>query len=239
MLLNILALVLLISLTIISYILVKKGFAENTKFLKSVAVFLFTYKTIEIVFGIILGDLTKYPIEYSTIFYFFFSLVIISKNKKLLGAATTGAFISGTGYLVFLVFNINNMVESHRSIGHLPGFMIGMLSHSILYVLSIMYMTTNEFNYKKEIVRINLIAILIGIHAGIMNQFIDYDSLTVFINVLIYGDALPFFKKNLFLKILYFPFILLLYNLAIFGFYKLNALFVKRYEEQEIQTAAT
>ena len=49
-----------------------------------------------------------------------------------------------------------------------------MLSHSILFFLSVMMMVKYKFDYKKEVLLVNLTAIIIVIHALIMSNFIDF-----------------------------------------------------------------
>ncbi|WP_162140075.1 hypothetical protein [Haploplasma axanthum] len=237
MILNVLALTLLILLTIISFYMIKKDYLSNEKILKGIALFLLIYKSIDVLSGMVVGKYTKYPVEFSAVFYFFFPIVILTNKKELLGAATTGAFISGLGYLVTLVFNINNMVNTHKALNIMPGFILGMLSHSILYFLSVLYMTKYKFNYRDEVLKINIITFIIAIHALFMANFIDYEGTYRFIYLLLSADAIPFFQSSIVLMIIYYPFVLIIYNLAIIFFYRVNKFLYNSYNQKKIYGA--
>lgn len=237
MLLRLLALILLVTVLFITYLSLKYKLYNNTKVINGLAIFIIAYKLIEILYGIIINhNWAKYPVEYSTIFYFFFPLVILLKNKKLLGAASTGAFVSGGGYLVSLVFTIPGMVETQKAINNMPGFLIGMLSHSILFYLSVLLMSKNKFDYKKEINILNLITILIAVHAAIMATFIDFEDYYLLILLITSGNLIPFFKQGFVMMSIYFIMLFTLYNAVVWLVYKLNDYLYNKYKVSSLNT---
>lgn len=236
MIFHILAFLLFIFMMGISYYSIKKQYFNNEQLIKYLAIFLLGYKAIELGVGMfVLGNWAKYPVEYSTIFYFFFPIIILTNVKRLRGPATTGAFISGLGYLITLIFNINNMIETQSAINNMHGFLIGMLSHSILFYLSIMMMTKYKFEYKKEVLWTNVIAIIILVHAAIMGTFIDFTEYYLFVYLLNSGALFPFLQnKGPFIFFFNFVFIAIIYNAVIIGFYKLNDALHTKFNPVEI-----
>lgn len=227
MLYHILAFLLFIGMIVISYLSLKIEDKKLNILIKILALFLLLYKTIELSYGIFIKENpAKYPVEFSTIFYFLFSVVLLTDNKKLLGVSSIGALLSGLGYLITLIFNINNMIELQSSINNMPGFLLGALSHSILFYLSFIMLSKYKFDYKKEILGVNLIAIGIAIHAHLMGLIIDFDDYYLFIYLVnsakFTGSLESFFTTNFITMSLYFIMAWIIYNIVIFGIYKMN-----------------
>ena len=65
------------------------------------------------------GNWAKYPVEYSIIFYFLFSILFLFKKFM-----DQHPLVFGFSYLLTLIFNINNMIETQTAINNLPGFFI-------------------------------------------------------------------------------------------------------------------
>lgn len=228
MIFHILALLLFIFMIGISIFSIKRNYQNNNKLITILASFLLLYKVIELSYGIFIkGNPAKYPVEYSTIYYFFFPLVLLTNSKRLMGLGTTGAFISGLAYLVSLIFNINNMIETQSAINNMPGFLIGMLSHSILFYLAILIMKKEKFNYKKEVLLINLFTTGIALHAYFIGTIIDFSEYYLFIYLVITaelaGPLASFFQTNFLTMVLYFIVAYGIYNACIVLFYKVNS----------------
>lgn len=235
MIYHILALLLFLFMIGLSYCSLKKKIFNNDLLINLLAIFLISYKAIELfVEVVVLKHYGRYPVEYSTIFYFFFPIVILFRGKILYGSASTGAFISGLGYLITIIFNISNMLEMQIAINNLHGFLIGMLSHCILFYLSILMLARYKFNYKKEVLISNLISIVILTHAEIMANIIDFTEYNLFVYMLNNAEILPFFQnKGIVYTGIYFIIAAAVYNTIVIGFYYLNNYLYNNFQTNE------
>lgn len=241
MIYHVLALLLFIFMLGLSYVSLKNKAYNHDLLINLLAIFLISYKAIELFIEVVvLKHYGRYPVEYSTIFYFFFPIVILLRGKILYGTASTGAFISGLGYLITIIFNISNMLEMQMAINNLHGFLIGMLSHCILFYLSILMLARYKFNYKKEVLISNLISIIILTHAEIMSNIIDFTEYNLFVYMLNNADILPFFQnKGIVYTGIYFIISAMVYNIIVIGFYYLNNYFFNKNQHIEQVSLAT
>ncbi len=88
----------LLSLVIILLI----GSNLNEKSLMLLSVFIIANKGIEIFIGLVIGNLYKIPIEFSTITYFLLPIFILFKKRELIEIFAFLGFVSGIGYLSLL-----------------------------------------------------------------------------------------------------------------------------------------
>lgn len=182
---NIYTLLLSISVLVLGYFVSRTSLKFKNKILPSIAFVLLVYKIAEYSFYIINKELDKIPIEYSTLAYFLFGIVILFKIKELYPVAAFASFISGIGYLLVFIFMGSRYVEIHGFYSTLIAFN----SHSILFLASVL-LKNNTVAKPKDIKYIIIYTAIYVVYVFIVNALIDLSASYIFINLLLQGDLL-------------------------------------------------
>ena len=191
--------------------------------LKTTACALLLYKTIEYtLYGLFL-DVTKIPLEYSTLSYFIFTIAVIFHIKKMMPIASFMGFISGIGYIISFIFLADRYFDQN-------GFnvtMMAFINHSILYLGSILVMKDFSFMNitKKQILSFTAVYVMYVI---IINRYVTFPQPFIFIRMLLGGDLLIYLFGNNHISsydyLLYFLLLFILYQVVIMIFLKINHL---------------
>lgn len=211
-------LLIVIVLLTIAFFISRTSVKFKKMLLPSIAMILLVYKIAEYSYYIFNLELDKLPIEFSTLAYFLFGVVILFKIKELYPVAAFASFISGIGYLLVFIFMGDQYVVIH-------GFystVIALSSHFILLLGSVLLKNIAIVKYK-DIKYILAYTILYLIYVWIMNSLIDYSGAYLFINLLLKADLL----RNMLsttdianhIYLLYYIIIVNIYLLVIFLFF--------------------
>ncbi len=182
------------------------------------AVGLFLYKTIEYTLYGLNMQLTKIPLEFSTMSYFIFSISVIFNIKKLSSIAAFCAFVSGIGYLLSFMIIGNQYFENN-------GFQLAimaLLNHSILFLGSMLLVKQIDLS-SKEMSNILKFTLIYVFYVITMNQLIPFTQQYIFIRVLLGADLLTtLFPNHVFTSyeyLLYFLLIFMIYRILISLFF--------------------
>lgn len=182
---------------------------------------LLIYKTIEYTLYALFLDITKIPLEYSTLSYFIFSMAVVFKLKKMMPIASFMGFISGMGYLISFIFLADRYMDQN-------GFhvtMMAFINHSILFLGSLLVMNDISFHNvtRKSILTFTGIYV---IYVIVINRFVSFTQPFIFIRMLLGGDLLVYLFGNQQISsydyLLYFLILFFLYQIVIQLFLKLN-----------------
>jgi hypothetical protein len=150
-----------------------------------ICVVLFTYKSIEYGIQIASGNLSKIPVEFSAITYLLFGITFIFSIRILKPFVTFAAFISGFGYLIVFPFIFNFLV----SVNGLYTTMVALMSHSLLYVGSLLVMKL-EILPKSTRKYIMVWTFLIFIYQIGMSFIIQFENEFLLIYLILEGKAI-------------------------------------------------
>lgn len=213
-------LIVVILLLTIAFFISRTCLKFKKMLLPSIAMILLVYKIAEYSYYIINLEVDKIPIEFSTLAYFLFGIVILFKIKELYPVAAFASFISGIGYLLVFIFMGDQYI-------HIHGFystLIALSSHFILLLGSVLLKNIAIATYK-DIKYIIIYTVLYLIYVGIMNMIIDYSQSYLFINLLLKADILRNMLSTqdiaAFAYWLYYIIIVSIYLLVIFIFFKI------------------
>lgn len=213
-------LIVVILLLTIAFFISRTSLKFKKMLLPSIAMILLVYKMAEYSYYIINLEVDKIPIEFSTLAYFLFGIVILFKIKELYPVAAFASFISGIGYLLVFIFMGDQYI-------HIHGFystLIALSSHFILLLGSVLLKNIAIATYK-DIKYIIIYTVLYLIYVGIMNMIIDYSQSYLFINLLLKADLLRNMLSTqdiaAFAYWLYYIIIVSIYLLVIFIFFKI------------------
>lgn len=207
---NIYNLITVITLLVIAFFISRTSIKFKRKLLPSIAMILLVYKIAEYSFYIINLEVDKIPIEFSTLAYFLFGIVILFKIKELYPVAAFASFISGIGYLLVFIFMGDQYVVIHGFYSTL----IALSSHFILLLGSVLLKNIAIVKYK-DIKYIIIYTIFYLIYVWAMNSIIDYSGSYLFINLLLSAELL----ENMLATTDIASYIYLLYYIIIVGIY--------------------
>jgi hypothetical protein len=175
------------------------------------AISLFLYKTIEYTLYGLNMQLTKIPLEFSTMSYFIFSISVIFNIKKLSSIAAFCAFVSGIGYLLsFMIIGNQYFLNNGFQLA-----IMALLNHSILFFGSMLLVKQIDLS-SKEMSNILKFTLIYVFYVILMNQLIPFTQQYIFIRVLLGADLLTtLFPNHVFTSYEY-----LLYFLLIFTIYR-------------------
>jgi hypothetical protein len=217
---NIYNLISVIVLLSIAFFISRTSIKFKRMLLPSIAIILLVYKIAEYSYYIINLEVDKLPIEFSTLAYFLFGIVILFKIKELYAVSAFASFISGIGYLLVFIFMGDQYVEIH-------GFystVIALSSHFILLLGSVLLKNIAIVKYK-DIKYIIIYTLFYLVYVWIMNSLIDYSGSYLFINLLLKADLLRSMLSTSditnFVYLLYYIIIVSIYLLVIFIFFKI------------------
>jgi hypothetical protein len=209
------------SILALSALLIRIPRRYQNLILKTTVSALLIYKTIEYtLYGLFL-DITKIPLEYSTLSYFIFSIAVLFNLKKMMPIASFMGFISGIGYLISFIFLADRYMEQN-------GFhvtMMAFINHSILFLGSMLVMNGISFHNvtRKSILTFTGIYV---IYVIVINRFVSFTQPFIFIRMLLGGDLLVYLFGNQQISsydyLLYFLILFFLYQIVIQLFLKLN-----------------
>ncbi|BCR36660.1 hypothetical protein MPAN_015530 [Mariniplasma anaerobium] len=181
---------------------------------------LLVYKIAEYSYYIINLEVDKIPIEFSTLAYFLFGVVVLFKIKELYPVAAFASFISGIGYLLVFIFMGDQYVVIHGFYSTL----IALSSHFILLLGSVL-LKNIAIAKTKDIKYIIIYTVFYLIYVGIMNIIIDYSQSYLFINLLLKAEILENMLSTTdianYIYWLYYIIIVGIYLLVIFIFFKI------------------
>lgn len=182
---------------------------------------LLVYKSIEYtLYGLHL-DLSKIPIEYSTLTYFIFSITVLFNIKKLIPLASFMGFVSGFGYLLSLMFLANSYFEHNGTYVTLMAF----INHSIVFIGGIILMKDYTFQKiaKKDIL---IFTSLYIVYVVIIERMVTFTQSFIFIRMLLGGDILkelfPQINPTSYDYLFYFFILFIIYYLVINLFIWIN-----------------
>jgi len=212
----------LITILIITKLVLRSS--KKKIIMQTICLTLLIYKTVEYtIYGLNL-ELSKIPIEYSTISYFVFSITVLFRLDKLKSIASFMAFISGLGYL--LAFSL---------VGHIfireQGLMItliALMNHTILFLGSMIMISDQKLEIQ-ESKRIFKFTTLYLIYVIVLNICFDFSKENIFIQMLL-GMNFQNIDQNLvsYVYLLYFLVLVLIYSGIIKLFFVINRyLFMK------------
>ena len=186
----------------------------SNKIITIFAIYLLIYKTVEYtLYGLNL-QVSKIPIEYSTITYFLFSIQVIFGIKSLKPIASFMGFVSGLGYLIVFMFLATQYIEHQGQFTTMMAF----VNHSIVFMGSLLLMKSEQFHKmdKRAILSFTMIYL---IYVIIVNQFVIFTQSYIFILMLLQGDLLerlaPSGRLSAIDYLSYFLAIFLIYQLCI------------------------
>lgn len=182
---------------------------------------LLLYKSIEYtIYGLHL-EVSKIPIEYSTITYFLLSVAVIFQLNKLKPIAAFMGFISGLGYMITFSF----LGESYIANNGLYLTIMAFINHSLVLIIGLLLMREQKFRVldKKSILLFTTIYV---IYVLVVSYFVTFKQTYIFILMLLGGDILnmivPNGQASSFDYLLYFLIILLVYRVVINIFIRFN-----------------
>jgi hypothetical protein len=153
--------------------------------------FLFLYKSVEYtLYGLNL-EVSKIPVEYSTITYFLFSISVLFDLKKVKPIASFMAFLSGLGYLIAFIFLANSYIE----VQGMYITMMALINHSILFMGSMIILTTERFSYKNKR-SIIIFTVIYLIYIFVIHHMISFENKFIFIFMLLDGNLLSYFVNE-------------------------------------------
>lgn len=218
---------------LILIIIITRFILKNSKrvfIMKLFCILLLIYKTVEYtIYGLNL-ELSKIPIEYSTISYFIFSIAILFNIKKLYGVASFIAFISGFGYL--LAFSVVGHIFIREQ--GLIITMIALINHTILFYGSMIMISHHKLNLNefKSILKFTTIYL---IYVIVLNVFFDFSKENIFIQMLLGINFVGIDEKLIsYAYLFYFLVLVIVYIGVIKLFFFINRyLFMKGYGNYE------
>ncbi|WP_176239306.1 hypothetical protein [Mariniplasma anaerobium] len=217
---NIYNLLTVIILLVIAFFISRTSTKFKRKLLPSIAMILLVYKIAEYSYYIINLEVDKIPIEFSTLAYFLFGVVVLFKIKELYPVAAFASFISGIGYLLVFIFMGDQYVVIHGFYSTL----IALSSHFILLLGSVL-LKNIAIAKTKDIKYIIIYTVFYLIYVGIMNIIIDYSQSYLFINLLLKAEILENMLSTTdianYIYWLYYIIIVGIYLLVIFIFFKI------------------
>ena len=190
------------------------------------SIFLLMYKLVEYTLYGLNFDITKIPVEYSTITYFLFSVTVIFQMNKLKPLAAFMGFLSGFSYLIAFMFLSQNYY-AHNGV-----FITNMalINHSLVFLGGLMLMRDEKFHLldKKKILFFTTIYI---IYVLLVSRYVTFTQSYIFILILLGGDLLKILTSSAYPSsydyLMYFLILLLLYQVVIHLFIGLNHLLNK------------
>lgn len=224
----ILGIIYLITILLITRFILRSS--KKSIFIKFICVLLLLYKTVEYtIYGLNL-ELTKIPIEYSTISYFIFSITVLFNLKKLNSIASFIAFISGLGYLLAFSLVGHIFIREQGTIITI----VALINHTILFIGS-MIMISHEkidLNESKSIFKFTTIYL---IYVIVLNIFFDFSQENIFIQMLL-GINFGYIDEKIisYVYLLYFLGLVIIYTVVIKIFFMINRyLFMKGHRNYE------
>lgn len=187
------------------------------------SIYLFLYKAVEYtIYGLNL-ELSKIPVEYSTITYFLLSITVIFEIKQIKPLAAFMGFISGLGYVIVFIF-LGSSYYEHQGL-----FTTNMafINHSIIFIISLLLMRDVKFHLvdKKKIFLFTTISI---VYVIFITRFITFTQDYIFILMLLGGDLLKLIIPKGYISsydyLIYFLSLLILYQVVIHLFIVINHL---------------
>ena len=192
-------------------------------FLLTTSLSLFIYKSVEYtLYGLYL-DVTKIPLEFSTLTYFIFSTTILFNMKKWMPIASFMGFISGLGYLISFIF-LSDQYLVHNGISIT---LMAWINHSIIFIGGMILMKDYTFKKiaKKDILIFTSFYIFYVI---LMERLVTFTQSFIFIRMLLGGDILrelfPQMNPTSYDYLLYFLLLFIIYQIAIYLFISINHL---------------
>jgi hypothetical protein len=192
-------------------------------FLLTTSLSLFIYKSVEYtLYGLYL-DVTKIPLEFSTLTYFIFSITVLFNVKKWIPLASFMGFISGIGYLISFIFLSDQYFEHNGTSITLMAW----INHSIIFIGGMILMKDYTFKKiaKKDILIFTSFYIFYVI---LMERLITFTQSFIFIRMLLGGDILrelfPQMTPTSYDYLLYFFLLFIIYQIAIYLFISINHL---------------
>lgn len=200
-------------------------------FLVTSSLSLLIYKSVEYtLYGLFL-DVTKIPLEFSTLTYFIFSITALFHIKKWIPLASFMGFISGLGYLISFIF-LSDQYFLHNGVSIT---LMALINHSIIFIGGMILMKDHTFEKiaKKDILTFTSFYIFYVI---LMERLITFNKSFIFIRMLLGGDILkelfPSMTFTSYDYLLYFLMLFILYQLAIHLFIYLNH-FINHFKQGE------
>jgi hypothetical protein len=139
--------------------------------------YLFLYKTIEYTYYNIKGNINAFPIEFSAVTYFLFSIVHIFKIKNLEQLAVFCALLSGFFYIITFILAGTSMFKYN---GGPLNALSTIFNHSVLYFVAIIKMKFIKFS-KSEFFKVIVGMGFIVFYAWAMKPFYVDDGSVLFI----------------------------------------------------------
>jgi len=169
---------------------------------------LFLYKACEYtIYGLNL-QLTKIPIEFSTMTYFIFSITVIFNLRKLNSIAAFCSFISGIGYLISFMFIGDQFISGNGWVLTSMAF----INHAILFLGSMLLIRQIKID-RHEMNKILKFTFFYVIYVVLMNQFVQFTQSYIFIRILLGGDVLSaLYPGHMFSSYEYLLYFLILYS---------------------------
>lgn len=94
-------------------------------------IFILAYKVIYYTYMQIIGmGWTKFPVEYSALTYFLFTIVVLTRCEKLMPFAIFSAIVAGIAYNFSFIFSVNSFLPPDEPIFE---YVFAWLNHSLLY----------------------------------------------------------------------------------------------------------
>ena len=94
-------------------------------------IFILAYKVIYYTYMQIIGaGWSKFPVEYSALTYFLFTIVVFTKCDKLMPFAIFSAIVAGVAYNLSFIFSVNSFLPPDEPIFE---YVFAWLNHSLLY----------------------------------------------------------------------------------------------------------
>ena len=195
--------------------------------LNLLALFLLSYKVIEYtIYGLNL-EITKVPLEFSTVSYFIFSSAVLFKMRGLYSIAAFIAFISGIGYL--LAFSIVGDIFIAEQ--GLNTTLIALVNHSILFLGSMIVISQHKLD-KSESKHIIKFTVIYLIYVIVLNLFFDFSKERIFIQMLLGIDFSSISVESIsYLYLLYFLVLVIMYQFVMNMFFFINKQIMMKGEE--------
>ena len=189
------------------------------------SLFLLIYKTIEYIYYNIKGFSNAFPVEFSAISYFLFSIVHLFRIKKLEQLAVFCAFISGFFYMLSIIFVGDGMFKYN---GGIINTLITLLNHSLLYFGAIIKMKFCKYN-SADFYKVFSGMFFMIFYAWALKPLYVENGSVIFIYKLmdasIINMVFPAFKGFSFFMPIYYLIIIVLCLAILSLFYKINRIF--------------
>jgi hypothetical protein len=173
----------------------------------ALAIVLLLYKACEYtIYGLNL-QVTKIPIEFSTMTYFIFSITVIFNLRKLVSIAAFCSFISGLGYLISFMLIGEQFILGNGLV--LAG--MAFINHSIVFLGSMLLIPEIKVD-RHEVNKILKFTFFYVFYVILMNQMVQFTQSFIFIRILLGADVLStLFPDRMFTSYEYLLYFLVLY----------------------------